>query len=67
MAKFRLFFLSAHNTSVFYFQDNNLSKSQWIFTKFDMCIYNVEICFGIAHWQISSILIELTAHLIMGG
>ena len=24
--------LSARNTSVFYFQDNNLSKSQWIFT-----------------------------------
>ena len=48
--------LSANNTSVFYFQDNNLSKSQWIFTKFDMCIYFVEICFGIAHCQISSIL-----------
>ena len=44
----------SHNTSVFYFQDNNLSKSQWIFTKFDMCIYIV-ICFGNAHWQISSI------------
>ena len=53
---FRLFLteLSARNTSVFYFQDNNLSKSRWIFTKFDMCIYIVEICFGIAHWQISS-------------
>ena len=43
------------NTSVFYFQDNNLSKSQWIFTKFDMCFDIMEICFGIAHWQISSI------------
>ena len=47
--------LSASNTSIFYIKDNNLSKSQWIFTKFDMCIYIVEICFGIAHWQISSI------------
>ena len=55
MGKFGLFLteLSACNTFVFYFQDNNLSK--WIFTKFDMCIYIVEICFGIAHWQISSI------------
>ena len=47
--------LSAPNTSIFYFQDNNLSKSQWIFTKYDMCIDIVEICFGIAYWQISSI------------
>ena len=33
MAEFRPFLtvLSAHNTSVFYFQDINLSKSQWIF------------------------------------
>ena len=56
MGKFRplLTELSAHNTSVFYFLDNNLSKSQWIFTKFDMCIDIVEICSGIAHWQISS-------------
>ena len=47
--------LSAHNTSLFYFQNNNLNKSQWFFTKFDMCIDVVEICFGIAHCQISSI------------
>ena len=41
MGKFHLFLkeLFARSTSVFYFQDNNLSKSQWIFTKFDMCIY----------------------------
>ena len=31
------------------------SKSQWLFTKFDVCIYIVEICFGIAYWQILSI------------
>ena len=47
--------VSARNTSVFYFQDNNLSISQWILTKFDMCINIVEMCFGITHWQISSI------------
>ena len=35
--------LSARDTSVFSFQDNNLSKSQWIFTKLDMCIDNLEI------------------------
>ena len=57
MGKFHPFLteLSVHNTSVFYFQDNNLNKSQWIFTKFGMCIYIVEICFWIAHWRISSI------------
>ena len=54
MIEFRLLLteLSACNTSVFYFQDSNLSKSQWIFTKFDVCIDIVEICFGIAHQQI---------------
>ena len=47
--------LFARNTSVFYFQGNNLSKSQLFFTKFDMCINIVKTCFKIAHWQISSI------------
>ena len=47
--------LSIHNTSIFWFPDNNFSKSQRIFTKLDMYIDIVEICFGIAHWQISSI------------
>ena len=57
MGKFHQFLteLSAYNTSLFYFQDNNLSKSEWIFTKFDMCIYIMETCFGTAHRQISSI------------
>ena len=57
MGKFRQFLteLSIRDTSVFYLKDNNLSKSQWIFTKFDMCIYIAEICFGIAHLQISPI------------
>ena len=57
MVEFLLFLteLYALNTSVFYFQNNNLSNSQWIFTKFDVYIVIVEICFGVAHWQISSI------------
>ena len=57
MVEFCLFLteFSAHNTSLFYFQINNLSKSQWIITKFDVHIDQVEICFGITHWQISSI------------
>ena len=48
--------LSARNTSIFYFQDNNLSKSQWVFNKFDMCIDIVEISFGTAHCQILSVI-----------
>ena len=31
--------LSVGDTSIFLFQDNNLGKSQWIFTKLDICIY----------------------------
>ena len=38
------------------------SKCQWIFTKLDMCIDIVEIWFGIADWQIWSILTKLSAH-----
>ena len=45
--------LSAHKTSVFSFQDNNVSKSQWIVTKVDMCIDTAEIWFGIANRQFS--------------
>ena len=36
------------------FQDDNLSKHQWIFTKLGMCIDIMEIWFGIANGQISS-------------
>ena len=32
--------LTAHNISVFSFQDKNLSKPEWIFTKLDICIDN---------------------------
>ena len=36
------------------FPDDNLSKHQWIFTKFGMCIDVVEIWFGTTNGQISS-------------
>ena len=57
MVKFRQFLteLSARDTPIFSFPDGNLSKHQWIFTKLGMCIDIVEICFGIANGQISSI------------
>ena len=57
MGKFRQFFteLSARDTPIFSFPDGNLSKHQWIFTKLGMCIDIVEIWFGIAIGQISSI------------
>ena len=43
--------------SVFLFPDNNLSrKYQWIFTKLVVCFVIVEIWFGMANGQISSIL-----------
>ena len=55
MGKFRQFLteLSASDTSVFSFQDNNLSKSQHIFIKVAMCIDVVEIWFVIAIGYIS--------------
>ena len=46
---------SAHDTSVFSFLDDNVSKCQWIFTILGICIDIVEICFGIDNGQISSI------------
>ena len=57
MVKFRQFLteLSACHTSVFLFPDDDLSKYQWTFTKFGMCIDIVELCFGIANGEISSI------------
>ena len=55
MGKFRRSFteLSARDTPIFSFPDDNLSKHQWIFTKLGMCIDIVEIWFGIANGQIS--------------
>ena len=57
MGKFLQFLteLSARDTPIFSFPDDNLSKHQWIFTKLGMCIDIVEIWFGIANGQISSI------------
>ena len=56
MGKFCQFFteLSARDMPIFSFQDDNLSKHQWIFTKLGMCIDIVEIWFGIANVQILS-------------
>ena len=47
--------LSARDTSIVSFQDNNLNKSQQFFTELDMCIDIVEIWFGIAIGYISSV------------
>ena len=56
--------LSARNTSIFYLQDHNLSKSQWIFTKFDMCIDIVGMLIG----KFCQFWTELSAHnIIMTG
>ena len=41
--------------SVFWFQDDNLSKYQWMFTKLGKCNDIVEVSFGIANGQILSI------------
>ena len=45
---------SIHPSVRLSFPDDNLSKHQWIFTKFSMCIDIVEIWFGIANGQILS-------------
>ena len=47
--------LSARDTPIFSFPDDNLSKHQWIFTKLSMSIDILEIWFGIANGQILSI------------
>ena len=49
-----LTYLSARDTSIFSIPDNNLSKSQLIFTQLNICIDIVEILFGIAIVYISS-------------
>ena len=57
MGKFWQFMteLSAHDRFLFSHLDDNFSIYQWILTKLGMCIGIVEICFGIANGQISSI------------
>ena len=47
--------LSARDTPIFTFRDDNLSKCQGILTKLGTCIHIKEIWFGIANGQISSI------------
>ena len=47
--------LSACHMSVFLFLDDNLSKYQWLFTKFGMCIDIVKIWFGLADGQSLSV------------
>ena len=56
MGKFRqiLTELSAPDTPIFSFLDDNLSKCQGILTKLSTCIDMKEILFGIAIGQISS-------------
>ena len=55
----------------FSFPDDNLSNHQWIFTKLGMCIDIVEIRFGIANGQISSIfdgvICPRHAHIFVSG
>ena len=55
MGKFHQIFteLSARDTPIFLFPDDNLNKHQWIFTKLVMCIDIVEIWFGISNGGIS--------------
>ena len=53
--------LSAQDTPIFSFPDDNLSKHQWISTKLGVCIDIVEIWFEIANGQISSIFDRVTA------
>ena len=73
IGKFRQSFteLSARDTPVFSFPDDNLNKHQWIFTKLGMCIDIVEILFGIANWQISSkfdgVFCPIHAHIFVFG
>ena len=46
--------LSARDTPIFSFPDDNFCKCQGILTKLGTCIYIKEIWFGIADGQISS-------------
>ena len=53
------------------FRFQTMSKYQWIFAKLGMCIDIVEIWFGIANGQISSIFDRVTcpkhAHIFISG
>ena len=73
MDKFRqiLMELSARDTPIFLFPDDNLSKHQWIFIKLGMCIDTVEIWYGNANGQISSnfdgVICLRQAHIFVSG
>ena len=73
MGKFHQFLteLSARDAPIFLYPDDNLSKRQWIFTKLGMCIDIMEIWFGIANGQISSIfdgvICPRHAHIFVSG
>ena len=62
MGKFRQILeeLSARDTSIFLFPDDNLRKYQGILTKLGTCI-DIKFCFGIANGQFLSIF-KLSAH-----
>ena len=70
MGKLCQFFteLSAHNISIFSFQDNNWSKPQWSFTKLDKYIDNEDVVWD-CQWAIFFLFFtELTAcNMIMVG
>ena len=73
MGKFGQIFteLSAQDTPIFSFPDDNLSKWQGILTKLDICIDIKEIWFGIANGQISSnfcgVICLRHAHIFVSG
>ena len=60
-----------HPSVCFSFMDDNLSKHQWIFIKLGVCMDIVEIWFGIADGQISSIFDAVIcprhAHIFVSG
>ena len=60
--------LSAQDTPIFSFSDDNLSKCQGFLTKLGTCIDMKEIGFGIANGQISPMFDRLSARdTIMAG
>ena len=52
---------SACHLSGFSFSDDNLSKYQWIFTRFAMCIDIVKICYRNVMGKFCPFLTELSA------
>ena len=63
IVEFHLFLteLSARDTSIFSFLNDNFTKYQWIFTKLGVCIDIVDICLGMLMVKFRLILIELSA------